>query len=80
MNKGITMHASCGLTEREYEVLCCLARGLTNIETAKELFLSTETIKSHRSRLMQKLDARNALHLGVLAVTYGIVSKKLQVA
>ena len=68
------------LTTREYEVLICLAEGLTTYETAERLFVSAETIKSHRSKLMLKFDARNAFHLGVLTAKYGILDHGLKVA
>jgi DNA-binding NarL/FixJ family response regulator len=47
------------LTEREREVLDLIARGATNPEIARELFLSPHTVKEHTSALYRKLGARN---------------------
>jgi two-component system, NarL family, nitrate/nitrite response regulator NarL len=51
------------LTKREKEVLLLIANGLTNIEMAERLFLSFDTIKTHRKNLMQKLDIKNTAGL-----------------
>ena len=45
-----------GISKREYEVLGLLAKGLSNQEIAKALFVSTNTVKSHLSRIYAKLD------------------------
>lgn len=50
------------LTGRELEVVRHAAHGLTSAQTAKRLLLSTETIKSHRRHIIQKLQARNMMH------------------
>lgn len=47
-----------GLTERELEVLKGMAEGLSNAEIGEKLFLSTHTVKSHASRLFEKLDVK----------------------
>lgn len=61
------------LTEREREVLELVAHGLTNTEIAERLFLSPLTAKTHVSRIMTKLDARDRVHLVVLAYETGLV-------
>ncbi len=48
---------------REAEVLELISRECTTIEIASKLFVSTETVKTHRKNLMTKLDARNAAGL-----------------
>jgi len=50
--------ARLGLSQRELEVLRLIAEGLSNQEIAKRLFLSPNTIKTHSSRLFEKLDVR----------------------
>lgn len=46
------------LTGREQEVLSYLAKGYTNREAGEQLFLSTKTIESHRSKIMEKLNLK----------------------
>lgn len=61
------------LTEREREVLALVGRGLSNDEIAAELFLSPLTAKTHVSRMMSKLGARDRVHLVVTAYETGLV-------
>ncbi len=61
------------LTDREREVLALVGRGLTNTEIGEELFLSPLTAKTHVSRIMTKLDARDRVHLVVVAYETGLV-------
>ncbi len=61
------------LTDREREVLALVAHGLTNTEIGERLYLSPLTAKTHVSRIMTKLDARDRVHLVVLAYETGLV-------
>jgi DNA-binding NarL/FixJ family response regulator len=61
------------LTEREYEVLGAVARGLSNAEIAEQLFMSHATAKTHVSRLLTKLDARDRAQLVMVAYESGVV-------
>jgi DNA-binding NarL/FixJ family response regulator len=65
--------ALAGLTEREREVLGLVAEGLSNDEIAARLFLSPLTSKTHVSRIMTKLDARDRAQLVVMAYESGLV-------
>lgn len=47
-----------GISKREYEVLQHIAQGLSNKEIAEKLFVSENTIKTHVSNLLVKLDAK----------------------
>ena len=47
-----------GLTRREHEILQLIAEGLSNREIAERLFVSENTVKTHSSRLFDKLNAR----------------------
>lgn len=47
------------LTNREKQVVKCLARGLTSKETARELALSPRTVEDYRARLIRKFEVRN---------------------
>ena len=51
------------ITRREKEVLLLIADGLTNAEIAKQLFLSTTTIDTHRKNLLAKFDVKNTASL-----------------
>jgi DNA-binding NarL/FixJ family response regulator len=48
-----------GLTQREAEILGLIARGLTNPEIARQLFLSSHTIKTHVNRIFAKTGSRD---------------------
>jgi len=61
------------LTEREQEVLGLVGRGLTNEEIGRTLFLSPLTAKTHVSRIMAKLAARDRVQLVVIAYETGLV-------
>lgn len=61
------------LTPREHEVLVLLAAGATNAEIATELFLGETTVKTHVSRVLTKLGARDRTQAVVLAYEWGVV-------
>jgi DNA-binding NarL/FixJ family response regulator len=62
------------LTEREREVLALVAQGLSNAEITETLHVSLPTAKTHVSRILTKLGARDRTQLVVLAYQSGIVS------
>jgi DNA-binding NarL/FixJ family response regulator len=61
------------LTDREREVLALVGEGLSNEEIADRLFVSPATAKTHVSRAMVKLAARDRAQLVVLAYESGLV-------
>ena len=63
------------LTSREREVLGLIATGLTNAEIAQALHLSPLTAKTHVSRILMKLGARDRVQLVVMAYQAGIVER-----
>jgi DNA-binding NarL/FixJ family response regulator len=55
------------LTAREIEILALIAGGSTNAEIAERLVISPLTVKSHVSRILSKMDARDRTQLVVMA-------------
>ncbi len=64
------------LTEREREVLEQVARGLSNSEIGEALNISHATAKTHVSRVLMKLDARDRAQLVVIAYETGLASSR----
>jgi RNA polymerase sigma factor (sigma-70 family) len=62
------------LTAREKEILQLLAEGKSNKEVASMLNLSTNTVETHRTRIMQKLDLHYAAEIVLYAVRKRIIS------
>jgi len=63
------------LTKREKEVLSLIAAGLNNQEISEKLFISSRTVDTHRTNIMQKLDIHDAPNLMKFAIEHGFSSK-----
>jgi len=61
------------LSKREIEVLFEICYGLTNDEIAEKLFISTQTVKGHRSNLLSKTNCRNSASLVMYAIKNKLV-------
>ena len=63
------------LSDREREVLTLLARGYTNQEIAKQLFISVRTAETHRAHIMQKLHLASRAELVRYALAEGMLAE-----
>lgn len=74
---GVTKDLSClpheTLSDREYEVMSCIASGKSVKEIAEELSLSAKTISTYRVRVLEKLRLKNSAEIVQYAVRNGLV-------
>ncbi len=63
-----------GITPREHEILTLIAEGLSNREIAERLFVSENTVKTHSSRLFDKLQAKRRTQAVQLAKDAGLIA------
>jgi DNA-binding CsgD family transcriptional regulator len=62
-----------GITKRELEILKLIARGMSNREIAEKLFVSENTVKTHSSRLFDKLSAKRRTQAVQIAKEEGLI-------
>lgn len=62
-----------GITKRELEILELIARGMSNREIAEKLFVSENTVKTHSSRLFDKLGAKRRTQAVQLGKEMGLI-------
>jgi DNA-binding CsgD family transcriptional regulator len=62
-----------GITKRELEILQLIAGGMSNREIAEKLFVSENTVKTHSSRLFDKLSARRRTQAVQIAKELGLI-------
>ena len=67
--------AKIGLSNREYEILVLMAKGDSNNDIASKLFISENTVKTHVSRILSKLNAKRRTHAVQIARDLGILIK-----
>ena len=75
--KGGTGAEALGLTDRELAILHSLARGLSNAEIAKELWVTEQTVKFHLTNIYRKLGAKNRTQATRIAHQHGLVDSPL---
>ncbi len=63
------------LSDRELEVLTCLADGQTTIQIANRLFISENTVKTHIRHILEKLEASNRTEAVSKAIQFGLIQK-----
>ena len=66
--------SSLDLKDRDYDILHCLADGMSNREIADSLQISEQTAKTYTKRLIGNLSAMNRLHSLILGLRYGLTS------
>ena len=62
------------LSEREKEILSKFSQGLSSEEVAKELFISINTVQTHRKNMLRKSKARNSIELISRCITAGVIA------
>lgn len=62
------------LSQREREVVRCVVRGLSNKEIAEQLFISVNTVMTHRRNIARKLEIHSAAGLTIYAISNGLLS------
>lgn len=69
-------HLPATMTERENEVLQQMARGLSNAEIGKRLYLSEATVKTHVTAILAKLGVRDRLQAVIAAYQSGAIDPR----
>lgn len=72
--EAATYEADYSISKRENEVLLLICKGYSNNEIACELSLSPKTVDNHRTKLLNKLGAKNSAHLVMFAMKHKLVS------
>jgi two-component system nitrate/nitrite response regulator NarL len=72
-DKDLRSEKFAELTEREVEILKCVAEGLSNKEIGDKLFISPRTVDTHRTNVMQKLELHNVAGMVRFAIQNGLL-------
>lgn len=63
----------CVLSRREIQVLQMIAEGMMTKEIAHAMKISSRTIDIHRTRIIRRLEAKNAIHAVAIAIRMGLI-------
>ncbi len=69
--------AAESITEREKEIIVCLVQGMSNKEIANQLFISINTVITHRRNIARKLQIRSLAGLTIYAIANNLIDKKV---
>lgn len=61
------------ITDREKEIICCVAKGMSNKEIAEKLFLSIHTITTYRKNISAKLHIHSTAGLTIFAILHNLI-------
>jgi regulator of cell morphogenesis and NO signaling len=64
------------VSEREKEIIICLVQGLSNKEIAAQLFISVNTVITHRRNISRKLQIRSLAGLTIYAIANNLIDSK----
>ena len=64
------------LSEREKEIIVCLAQGMSNKEIANQLFISVNTVITHRRNIFRKLQIHSLAGLTIYAIANNLIDKQ----
>jgi DNA-binding NarL/FixJ family response regulator len=67
------LQSESGLSQREMEVLKCLANGMTGAQIASRLYITENTVKTHVRHILEKLEASNRAEAVSKAIQMGII-------
>jgi DNA-binding NarL/FixJ family response regulator len=72
--KTVDQKDSLMLTEREIEIITLIAHEFSGKEISEQLFISVNTVETHRKNIMKKLDAKNSISLVKYALKKKLIS------
>lgn len=73
-NEANRAKESEGLSEREKEVICCVVQGMSNKAIADKLFISVNTVTTHRRNIARKTDIHSSAALTLYAIMNGLIT------
>lgn len=76
VSRDQTRGSDSDLSGREMEVLDCLARGMTTVQIATELYISDNTVKTHVRHILEKLQASNRAEAVSKAIQMGLIGQE----